>query len=99
MNPKRVTTRHRRPGGKVPCGAVLVTRPSRWGNPHQWKDIGKPEAVRRFRRDLEGGNLRVSIEDVRRELKGKDLACYCGQDDSCHGNVLLEIANRKENQT
>lgn len=28
------------------------------------------------------------------ELRGKDLACYCGPEDSCHADVLLEIANR-----
>jgi hypothetical protein len=27
-------------------------------------------------------------------LKGKNLACFCGLDEPCHGDVLLEIANR-----
>jgi len=31
---------------------------------------------------------------VRRELKGRDLACWCKPDESCHADVLLEIANR-----
>lgn len=25
---------------------------------------------------------------------GKDLACWCGQSDPCHADVLLELANR-----
>lgn len=28
------------------------------------------------------------------ELRGKDLACWCGLDEPCHADVLLEIANR-----
>ena len=32
-------------------------------------------------------------EDVRRELRGKDLACWCRLDQPCHADVLLKIAN------
>lgn len=28
-------------------------------------------------------------------LRGKNLMCWCGQDDACHADVLLEIANRE----
>jgi hypothetical protein len=34
-----------------------------------------------------------SIEAIRAALRGHDLACWCGLDQPCHGNVLLEIAN------
>jgi hypothetical protein len=27
-------------------------------------------------------------------LRGKDLACWCGLDEPCHADVLLELANR-----
>lgn len=37
--------------------------------------------------------LKFTIEDVQRELRGKDLACYCPLDRPCHGDVLLEVAN------
>ena len=30
-----------------------------------------------------------------RELKGKDLACFCRLDQPCHADVLLEIANEE----
>jgi hypothetical protein len=39
--------------------------------------------------------LPVTLEDVRRELRGRDLACYCPLDESCHADVLIEIANRE----
>lgn len=35
-------------------------------------------------------------ELIRRELRGKDLACWCPLDQSCHADVLLEIANGGE---
>lgn len=28
------------------------------------------------------------------ELRGKNLACFCALDAPCHGDVLLELANR-----
>jgi hypothetical protein len=27
------------------------------------------------------------------ELRGKNVACFCGLDEPCHGDVLLELAN------
>lgn len=35
-----------------------------------------------------------SIADVKAELRGKNLACWCKAGDPCHADVLLEIANR-----
>jgi len=32
-------------------------------------------------------------EEIKRELRGKDLACWCAADQPCHADVLLEIAN------
>jgi hypothetical protein len=46
-----------------------------------------------FRRMLEAGRLRITAADIRRELAGKNLACWCQLDRPCHGDVLLEIAN------
>lgn len=37
----------------------------------------------------------TTIEDVKRELKGKNLACWCPLDGPCHATVLLEIANKE----
>jgi len=71
---------------------VVVSRPTKWGNPHPVA-LGRDEAVRRYRDDLLAGRLRVSVDDVRRELGGKDLACYCPLDEACHADVLIEIAN------
>jgi len=37
--------------------------------------------------------LKYTVEDVRRELAGKDLACWCPLSRPCHADVLLRIAN------
>lgn len=94
--PRRVTYRR----GKVkPPGVVIVTRPSRWGNPHRVEDVGREEAVRRHREDLIAGRLAtragriITVADVRRELRGKDLGCSCEPGELCHGDTLIEIAN------
>jgi hypothetical protein len=55
--------------------------------------IGRESAVRRYRDDLLAGRLPVTVADVKRELRGRDVACYCPLTESCHGDVLLEIAN------
>ena len=84
--------RSRRKGSRLPAGVVVVTRPTKWGNPYPLK-LGRAEAVRRYREDLLAGRLAVTVEDVKRDLRGRDLACYCPLDGPCHADVLLAIAN------
>ena len=82
----------RRKGARLPPSAVVVTRPTKWGNPHPLT-LGRAEAVRRYRVDLLAGRLAITVDDVRRELRGHDLACYCPLDQPCHADVLLDVAN------
>jgi len=61
-------------------------------------------AVEMYRRWLthelnEAGIVRpclLTLEDIRRELCGKNLACWCRTDQPCHADVLLELANGQE---
>jgi len=32
-----------------------------------------------------------------KEIRGKDLVCTCRENEKCHANVLLELANKKQN--
>jgi hypothetical protein len=85
--------RSRRKGARLPPGTIVVTRPTKWGNPHPLS-LGREEAVRRYRQDLLAGRLVITVGDVERELRRRDLACYCPLDQPCHADLLLELANR-----
>lgn len=53
------------------------------------------EAVRAFRLMIEHDRAPWPLDMVRRELAGRDLACWCPLDQPCHADVLLELANRR----
>ena len=102
----------RRKGGwrKDHPDAVVVARPTKWGNPFtiaSAKEAGydRATAVSAFRDWLAGDpwacGCREDYEDRRQtmianleELRGKDLACWCPLEVACHADVLLEVANR-----
>lgn len=85
--------RHRTKGWRRAEDDVYVGRPSKWGNPHRTEPGASAKAVELYRTDLLAGRLEVTVDDVRRELRGKDLACWCSLDQPCHADVLLQIAN------
>lgn len=89
----------RTPGWRTPPGTVLVSGPTRWRNPFLLGEDGsanRERAVAEFRAALEEGRLEVSVEDVRHQLRGQNLGCWCPLDRPCHADVLLEIANRED---
>ena len=97
MSPQRIQ-RKRTKGWRMP-NAVYVGRPGRWGNPFiadllNGGNMSPEETVDHFRRALIDGRLQVSVASVRRDLAGKDLACWCPLDAPCHADVLLELANK-----
>ena len=83
-------------GWRKPAGAVVVARPSKWGNPHAISSHtteAHRASVDAYREDLFAGRLDVTVVDVRRELAGRDLCCWCAPELACHADVLLEVAN------
>lgn len=50
-------------------------------------------ACRDFEAALGVGMLQISEFEIKCELRGKDLACWCPLDKECHADTLLEIAN------
>jgi hypothetical protein len=83
-------------GRRAALPAVLVSGPTRWRNPFLIGEDGtanRERAVAEFRAALLEGRLEVSVEDVQRQLKGQNLACWCPLDRPCHADVLLEVAN------
>jgi hypothetical protein len=110
----------------MPENTVVVSRPSRWGNPfpvdHEGTQMhclsidldGRDRrdrataAVDLFKRWISNGKVNELIacflptnfglppaeRIIQRELRGKNLACWCPLDGPCHADVLLEIANQ-----
>lgn len=107
--PKRIQL-SRRKGYRKPEGAVVVARPSKWGNPFTFsaaEDAGytRQGAVSAFEDWLSGNpwacpcddkyeDRRKFIAENIHQLRGKDLACWCPLDKACHADVLLKLANQ-----
>lgn len=73
----------------IPEDAVYVGRPTRWGNPFIiGRDGSREDVVRKYAESL-SPNDKLQIKQ---ELKGKDLVCWCAPK-PCHADILLEIAN------
>jgi hypothetical protein len=71
---------------------VVVARPSRWGNPFRiGVDGDRSACIRRYRQALVQHELTYSVDDVRRELGGRDLACWCPLGEPCHADVLVDL--------
>ena len=98
--PERIQLR-RAKGWRKPPNTVVVARPTQWGNPYRVGYAGvkdRQQAVDRYRawcKEWEG----LAYPMIRRDLRGKNLACWCPLEDAdgnrvpCHADVLLEIAN------
>lgn len=116
--PKRIQLK-RTKGWRKPEGAVVVARPSKWGNPyraiggtvfgptrpieggemvaystHAPAERAVTAAIENYRRDIDcAARSRLTTDEIRRKLAGRDLGCWCPLAQPCHGDVLLEIAN------
>lgn len=86
---------------RMPIGAIYVGRPSVYGNmwshkPSQVYHVIRAEtreqAIEEYRKWIYADAQRELREQVKRELHGKDLCCWCAPE-PCHAEILLEIAN------
>lgn len=67
-----------------------------WGQPY--REIVAPvanraHAVDLFRSHIAYEDIDWSPEEIRAELRGRDLVCWCPLDQPCHADVLLRLAN------
>ena len=104
MTPRRIQLSRAR-GYRKPEGAIVVSRPSVFGNPFAVNaTTTREQAVARYRDWIVNGHGSMATtqrHELRRrlpELRGHDLACWCplpepGEPDVCHAAVLLELAN------
>lgn len=70
---------------------VYIGRGSAFGNPFVIGKDGDRNAVCDKYIALRSRDVRF-IEKVKKELKGKDLVCFC-KPSRCHGDWLVKIAN------
>lgn len=107
--PKRIQ-RKRTKGWRMPPNTINVSRPSKWGNPYTvtkqdglfvvdgpgvlvQKVFANKRTATAYAVMLYSMFLAVKKIDVS-ELTGYDLCCWCAEDEPCHADVLLEMANR-----
>jgi hypothetical protein len=92
-SPKRIQL-SRKKGWKLPPNTVVVSRPSKWGNPFRVDEfLGKTRAwaTNAFRCQLQ--RQPETIKELQQELRGKNLACWCPLNEPCHADILLRLAN------
>ena len=81
-------------GRKLTMGGWNLPQ-SKWANPFTIKDHGSAEiVVEKYRKYLLD---RQDLLDSLDELKGKTLGCWC-KPGVCHGDVLVELIEQKENK-
>lgn len=87
--------------------AQSVARPGPWGNPFSIDAVAEEtgldragaqaEAVARHARwivgELTTDRQPPTLEKIRTELGGKNLACWCGEGTPCHVETLIKLAN------
>lgn len=92
----------------MPENTVKVDRSTKWGNPFRVGSIvyvagmsrqailDSEHSVAMYRQHVNHPIANILFrETVRKELAGKNLACWCKPGEVCHADVLLEIANEK----
>lgn len=90
----------RRPGWRLPMGAVSVAAPTKWANPFRparRTPDANGAAVERFREYLANNPDLVRLAQT--ELVGKHLGCWCSLTLPCHADVWLAIANPAARRT
>lgn len=103
--PARVQRKRTR-GWRMPPNTVYVGRPTVYGNSTSLDDYwdrgfsgsahaARVWAVEQYRARLMAETLSAETFriQVRRELRGRNLACWCPDGEPCHVDVLLEVAN------
>jgi hypothetical protein len=100
--PQRVQL-SRRKGWRMPANTLKVDRATRWGNPFRPGTPGVADrraSVALFERAFRNGDLvrddpgtPFTVERIRAELAGSNLACWCPLDEPCHADLLLAVAN------
>lgn len=101
--PRRVQLR-RTKDWRLPLNTVVVSRPSKWGNPFKvTPERSQLSAVGAFRIWLTTEGVTAGIQERKQwmldhmpDLRGKNLACWCSLNSACHADVLLSLVGAGE---
>ena len=95
--PKRIQMTRNKPWRVDNPDAVIVARPTKWGNPFKIGEAipGIPNEAADAQDATDFFALFTAPLLPVEELQGKDLACWCPLDQPCHADVLLRLANRQ----
>lgn len=90
----------------MPRNTIKVDRSTRWGNPFKVGETAthpvtgkrlrvssRDQAISLYRAFLKSPKGKEVAMLAGQMLKGKNLACWCKPDQSCHADALLELAN------
>jgi hypothetical protein len=76
----------------APPEAVYIGRGSRWGNIFViGQDGDRNEVCNKFEKSITPEYKEI----IKKQLRGKDLVCFCAPS-RCHGDTLLKIANEEK---
>ena len=91
----------------MPANTIKIDRTTKWGNPFKiGSSAAHPVTGKRVKIDTSETSIALykawlkTVEGkavaaaARRELKGRNLACWCKPGSPCHGEILLRVANR-----
>ena len=71
---------------------IYIGRGSKWGNPFIiGKDGTRKEVIEKYREYFVNSK---ELMNSLKELEGKVLGCHC-KPRSCHGDVLVDLINKK----
>jgi len=87
---KRVQ-RKREKGYRLPPNTLVITRGTKYGNPHKMENESEREkCIAQFARDISKALIAEFVREC--EEKGiENLACFCPLDKTCHADVWIEI--------
>jgi hypothetical protein len=88
-------------GWRMPPNTVRVSRPGKWGNPCKVEGaVDRAYAAAAYVAWLSGDMIGrdlygppPTVAEIRAQLAGKNLACWCDKRGHCHADALLHLAN------
>jgi len=66
---------------------------SKWSNPFTLKQYDRAAALSLYKDYLLNGTGQHLLNDLN-ELQGKKIGCHCKLDETCHGDILIDLISQ-----